>query len=101
MASKKIEIEYGRYKQGYGFGSTNSITRTRHLVEHEVYNHIALCGTGVMSYGNPELTFGTLCPKCAKAAGIRSNDDMELDQEERDWWYSSHEPVTNTESEKP
>jgi len=100
MTSKKIEIEYGRYVQGYGWGSVNSITRLRHLVEHTIYNSIAVCGTGVMSHDNPQFTFGTLCPKCAKIRLIKSNADMEIMQPEYDWWYSSHEKP-NTESEKP
>lgn len=81
----KIEIKYGQYIEGYSFGVTSIRMNPLHLIKQEPYNTNAVCGVGTGPGEPMEFTGGTLCPRCAKALGIKSADDFTISREEYDW----------------
>jgi hypothetical protein len=82
---KTILVEYGQYKQGYGFGTSTRAHNNRklHLIDLNKMSNTAVCGAS--TYGSRESASGYLCPDCAEILGIHSEDDLDVDQEAYDW----------------
>jgi hypothetical protein len=88
---KRIAVEYGQYKDGYGFGQITRAHNNRnfHLVDLNRMSNEAVCGRG--TWGSREYVSGFICPDCAEAVGLTSADEWEVDQEQYDWMKAQHE----------
>lgn len=78
-----ITVAYGQYVEGHGWARTTMNSQRIHLVKTEPYNRISLCGLGGFQPG--EYTSGTMCPKCARLANIKSAADLAVDEQEYSW----------------
>jgi hypothetical protein len=77
-----ITVTWGMYREGYGFGRISTRTDRLHLVAHEPWNRVTVCGVNLGERDPGEFAGGYLCPKCAKVMGIRSTADFKVDEEE-------------------
>jgi hypothetical protein len=80
--TRTVTITWGMYLTTYGFGRTGRMdSDVVHLMSFEPYEGTALCGTGV--YAANSFISGNLCPRCAKAAGIKTAADFQVDPDEQ------------------
>ena len=94
--SRRIEIRWGQFKEGYSFGSasTSHTNKKWHLIVPEPYDYTAVCGKNC--YGTKEFTHGGyVCPDCAKAIGLKSATDFDVLEDEYEWGLAQW-PVTLT-----
>jgi hypothetical protein len=75
-----IPVYYGNNVPGHTWGVASYRGRRLHLVVPEPWERTALCG--VVCVGLVEFTSGDLCPDCAKAAGIQTVADLDMDEDE-------------------
>lgn len=95
--SAGILVEWGheppkldRYPDGCGWGQILGTRGNRvHVVPFGAYSYEALCGK--VTEGAVAHVHGTLCPDCARRAGVRSVDDLARD--EREWAWKHGTPV--------
>jgi hypothetical protein len=75
-----MKIEFGHEAPaGFQWATSGRMaSRTVHVAVSEPYAVNALCGVGL--WGTAEYTSGTVCPKCAREAKIKSVDSLGFDK---------------------
>lgn len=81
-----VTVKWGQSVDGYGWGRAGYTGDRLHLVswDNDPFDYEAVCGKVAIT-SPTQWASGSMCPSCAKATGVKSDEDFTVDQEEYDW----------------